>query len=419
MLAGCTSAPPDPGSDTTPTTAVSADDARTAGVERLLGEWAEALRTDDEAALRGIFDESVDPSFVDRELARADNLQGVPLSDFGYEIEPGPEIPVPPEVADAVGATEVWAPNVVLRYAYEGADIGPTRKDVALVVARRADTWRVVSDADLPLFNRTTWRGPWDFGPVVTARVPTGSTTSLVIGHEQQRRFIDELAAELPSAVEAVTDFVGLGWSRRAVLVVSGSDAEFTSSANGSTTTDVAASTIADPVENGFVTGQRIVFGPTAATRLDDSTRRSVLRHELTHVATRAITAEDAPLWMLEGYADYSGYRGSPATFGEIAPTLTAVIGAGGPPTVLPEDSDFGAGGARGAIAYESAWSVASFVADRFGEPALQSLYGRFAAGPVDPTVRDSIFAATIGIGTDEFLTRWGSWVAERVASAS
>ncbi|WP_156388427.1 MULTISPECIES: hypothetical protein [unclassified Rhodococcus (in: high G+C Gram-positive bacteria)] len=416
VLAGCSSGAVDDRGGSVPVTAV-ADDARTAGVTALLDRWTSALRDNDDAALRSLFDPSADPAFVDREVARAASLQDVPLSDFGYEITPGPEVPVEPTLADSLDATEVWAPNVVLRYAYQDSDIGPTRRDVALVVARRGDTWALVSDADVPQYARTTWRGPWDFGPVVVRRVPTGSTTSLVIGHEGQRDFIDALAADLPAAVDAVTGFVGIGWSRRAVLVVAGSDAEFTSNANGSVLTDVAASTIADPVENGLVTGQRVVFGPTAADRLTDSTRRTVLQHELTHVATRSITGEGAPLWMLEGYADYSGYRGSGLTFEQIAPTLAAVVRAAGPPRVLAEDSDFAAGGSRGAIAYESAWSACAFVADRYGEPVLKNLYRRFAAGPVDPTVRDRAFSATLGIGTAEFLEQWGAWVAEQAGA--
>jgi hypothetical protein len=133
----------------------------------------------------------------------------------------------------------------------------------------------------------------------------------------------------------------------------------------------------------------------------------------------RAVTGEDAPLWMLEGFADYSGYRGSGLSFDEIAPTLAAVVRAAGPPRVLPEDSDFAAGGSRGSIAYESAWSVASFVADRFGEPVLRQLYDRFAAGPTDPTVTDSVFSATLGFGTVDFLAQWGQWVAEQAAGQS
>ncbi|KQU30547.1 hypothetical protein HQ305_10520 [Rhodococcus sp. BP-149] len=415
LLVACSPSAPD---EQTPTT-TAGPDARTVGVTALLDSWTAALRSDDEAALRELIDSDADPGFADREIARAQALRGLPLSDFGYEITPGPETPVPVDRADALAATEVWAPNVALRYAWADADIGSTSRDIALVVARRGDTWRLVSDADLPQYGRTTWRGPWDFGPVVTERVATGSTTSLVVGHEAQRAFIDDLAAELPSAVAAVTEFAGLGWSRRAVLTVTGSDAEFISAADGFTSTDVAASTIADPVRGGLVTGQRIVFGPTAPDRLTDSTRRTVLRHELTHVAMRAVTGEDAPLWMLEGFADYSGYRGSGLSFDEIAPTLAAVVRAAGPPRVLPEDSDFAAGGSRGSIAYESAWSVASFVADRFGEPVLRQLYDRFAAGPTDPTVTDSVFSATLGFGTVDFLAQWGQWVAEQAAGQS
>ncbi|MGB3769682.1 MAG: hypothetical protein WBA00_00930 [Rhodococcus sp. (in: high G+C Gram-positive bacteria)] len=419
VVAGCSSGPGPNSADPSPSasSAPSAIDSRTVGVTALLDRWSAALRADDVQALRELFDPSADPAFVDREISRARALNDVPLADFEYVIEPGPEIPVPPALADSLNATEVWAPNVVLRYAYLDSDIGPTARDISLVVARRGETWGLVSDADMPQFGRTTWRGPWDFGPVVAERVPTGSTTSLVIGHPAQRAFIEALAADLPAATAAVTDFVGPGWSRRAVLVVAGSDAEFSSNANGSMQTDVAASTVADPVVNGFVTGQRIVFGPSAGERLDDTTRRTVLQHELTHVATRSATGDDAPLWMVEGYADYSGYRGSGLVFDRIAPTLSAVVRAAGPPRVLPEDSDFGAGGPRAAIAYESAWSVSSFVADRFGEPALQALYRVLAAGPTDATRTDRAFSSTLGLGTADFLTEWGAWVAEQAKS--
>ncbi|WP_308125324.1 peptidase MA family metallohydrolase [Rhodococcoides corynebacterioides] len=396
--------------------APSADEQRRTAVGDLLDRWAAAVRSGDDDAVRAVLDPAADPSFVAREVARADVVATVPLSDFGYEILDEPETPVPPDLADAVDATEVWAPRVALRYAYADADTAPTRRDVSLVLARRGEQWRVVSDADLPQYGRTTWRGPWDFGPVETVRVPTGSTTSIVVGHPEQRAFLDALAADLPAAVAAVTDFVGEGWSRRAVVTAAGSDPEFTSLANGSTTPAVAASTIADPVRGGLVTGQRVVFGASAPDRLTDSTRRTVLQHELTHVALRTITGEGAPLWVLEGVADYSGYRGSGLEFAQIAPTLTAVVRVGGPPTVLPEDEDFGAGGPRGSIAYESAWSVASFVADRFGEARLLALYRALAGGPTDPTRLDAALSATLGLPTEAFLAEWGRWVAGKTA---
>lgn len=418
MATGCAGTPPPTSDAPSGAAASSFDDQRTAGVQALLDAWTVALRDGDEDALRSLFDRGADPGFVEREVERARNLRGVPLSDFGYELIDEPETPVPTELAESLSATDVWAPHVVLRYAYAEADIDSTRRDVTLVVARRGDTWALVSDDDLPQYGRITWRGPWDFGPVVTESVQTGDTTSIVVGHPEQRALIDGLAADLPPAVEAVTDFFGVGWSRRAVVTVTGSDAEFTASANNSPMTDVAASTIADPVERGFVTGQRIVFGPTAGDRLTESTRRSVLQHELTHVAARSITADGSPLWLLEGVADYSGYRGSGLSFTDIAPTLSAVVRVGGPPTVLPEDSDFAAGGSRSAIAYESAWSVAQFVADRYDEATLLRLYRVLAVGPSDPTTLERALVATLGSATPAFLAAWGAWVVEQAGPA-
>ncbi|MGU3434073.1 hypothetical protein ACNHUS_13760 [Actinomycetes bacterium M1A6_2h] len=326
---------------------------------------------------------------------------------------------MPSATADAIsGATDVWAPSVVLRYAYAGADIGPTTRPVALLVARRGDDWKLVSDSTLDGSTRTTWRGPWDFGPVVVRSVDTGGTTSLVLGHEDRRATIDALAADTATAVPAVTDFWGVGWSRRAVVVVTSSDAEFTATAGtAASNTDTAATTVSDPVSSGLVTGQRIIFSPSAQERLTDFTRNSVLRHELTHVAARVATVDTAPLWMLEGFADYSGYRGSGRSFAQLAPTLTAIVRAAGPPLVLPIDSDFGAGGARGATAYESAWSVNAYVADKFGEPMLRTLYRAVAAAPSNPTVLDANLRRTLGVGTDDFLGGWGAWVTERANS--
>ncbi|GGG05241.1 hypothetical protein GCM10007304_19150 [Rhodococcoides trifolii] len=417
-LAGCGS---EPVPTAPPTTSASTfEQERTDGLDRLLEAWGTAVRSDDVAALRSLFDSSADPAFVDAEIRRAQNLVGVPLAEFGYRIDPDTtETPVPSETADAIaGATDVWAPPVVLRYAYAGADIGPTSRPVALLVARRGDDWKLVSDSTLPGSTRTTWRGPWDFGSVVVRSVDTAGTTSLVLGHEDRRATIDALAAETAAAVPAVTDFWGVGWSRRAVVVVASSDAEFAATTGTTTSnTDTAATTVSDPVTSGLVTGQRVVFSPGAQDRLTDFTRSTVLRHELTHVAARVATVDTAPLWMLEGFADYSGYRGSGRSFTELAPTLAAVVRAAGPPRVLPIDADFGAGGARGATAYESAWSVSAYVADRFGEPMLRTLYRAVAAGPSNPTVLDANLRRTLGVGTDDFLNGWGAWVNERANS--
>ncbi|MDI9926445.1 MULTISPECIES: hypothetical protein [unclassified Rhodococcus (in: high G+C Gram-positive bacteria)] len=388
------------------------DQQRRADVTVLLDQWARAVRSGDLDALRDVMDPQADPGFVEAQLRRAAVVPGVPFAEFGYDLGDEPETPVPPPIAAALDSTDVWAPSVYLRYAVTGPDASPTRRPVSLVVAERDGRWRLVDDADLTEYRRHTWRGPWDFGPLTVRSVATAAGTSVVMGHPDRDRFVENLAAELPSAIAAVTDFWGDDWARDGLVFVASSAEEFAELTGSDPSTDVAAVTVSDAVaaDGSRPTGQRVVFGPDAASRLTPFTVRSVLRHELTHVAARARTSDDTELWVSEGFADYSGYRGSGAEFAQLAPTLAAIVAAGGPPTVLPKNEDFGAGGVRSSVAYESAWSVFAFVADRFGESTLRSLYEALASE--SPT--DSAFESVLGLDRAQFVSSWGDWVARQ-----
>ncbi|OZC44783.1 hypothetical protein CH286_19755 [Rhodococcus sp. WWJCD1] len=392
------------------------DQQRRADVTVLLDRWAGAVRAGDVDGLRELMDPRADPDFVEAQVRRAASVPGVPFSEFGYVLGDEPETPVPPSIAEPLDATDIWAPPVYLRYAVAGPDASPTSRPVSLVVAERDGRWRLVDDADLPEYRRHTWRGPWDFGSLTTRSVPTTSGTSVVMGHPDREQFVDALAAELPSAIDAVTDFWGDDWARDGLVFVASSAEEFAELTGSDPSTDVAAVTVSDAVagDGSRPTGQRVVFGPDAAARLTPFTVRSVLRHELTHVAARARTADGTALWVAEGFADYSGYRNSGADSSQLAPTLAAIVASGGPPTVLPKDEDFGAGGARSSVAYESAWSVFAFVADRFGEPTLRRLYEALASGPASDGSTDAAFASVLGLDRTQFVASWGNWVADR-----
>lgn len=417
--AGLTLHSSEPGATVVPTVAVNAfEQARRAGVQGLLDRWAAAVRAGDEGALATLFDAAAMPEFLPAEVQRMHALAEVPMSDWGYEIGDGPETPVPTDLAEQLQATDVWAPHVFLRYAIAEADPGPTRKPVSLVVARRGDEWKLVSDRPIAEHDRRTWRGPWDFGPVVVRTVHTDGGTSVVLGHPEQQGLIEALAADLVAAVPAVTEMWGRDWTRRAVVMATADRDEFTSQVGGGHSgSDIAAVAVADAVAPGSteVTGQRIVFSPSAGDRLTATSRRAVLRHELTHVAARGHTTDGSPMWMLEGFADYVGHRDEDAAVPSIAPTVAAVVAVHGPPARLPSDADFAAGGGRALVAYESAWTVCAFVADRFGEDRLRELYRMLSTGPADATVVDSRIRQVLGVSTGELTTQWGSWLAERV----
>jgi len=122
-----------------------------------------------------------------------------------------------------------------------------------------------------------------------------------------------------------------------------------------------------------------------------------VLRHELTHVATRLDTAADAPMWLTEGLAEYVGRRGY-RDFAAVAPDLTAAVRAGELPAGLPTDADFRVDTDEATLAYQSAWSFAAFVADVYGEPKLRAMYLGVPTTVMTPIwnarlINDAVFA--------------------------
>ncbi|WP_280496646.1 hypothetical protein [Nocardia asiatica] len=256
------------------------------------------------------------------------------------------------------------------------------------------------------------------FGPIVAHQVPTGDgRQSLVVGHADQRIEIDVVERALPDAVSAVTDVWGPGWAQSALVVVASSPSEFAALLRSADLlpSEVAAASIADPFTRGSrPTGQRVVFGPDTGRRLEPAGMASLLRHELTHIAARADTVDGAPLWMLEGFADYTAHHREVLRFADVAPTLTAHAHAGRLPDDLPADTDFS--GPDAAFTYEKAWSICAFVAEKYDRPRLVQLYHRIAAGKQDPSTEDQILREVLGVPRAEFITDWRAWLRARTA---
>ncbi len=385
-------------------------------VQELLTAWAAAERTNDTAALAGLMDSAADPAFRSAEAARAANLTGVPLREWDYQLVAEPAPVVPPVLVQRLGAQEVWAPPVVLRYAVSSVDAFATSRTVGLVVARRGGQWRLVTDTALTDYGRRTWRGPWDFGPVLVR----SSDQGVVFGHPGAEPELDAVAEALRTAVPAVTDFWGTGWPRQALVVLTSSRAELVSLVGEDFAgAGVAAVSTADAVNRaaGTAAGVRVVADSAAVRALNRPSLSVVLRHELTHVATRTITADQAPLWMLEGFADYAGYRGSGTVIASGAPEVAQLVRTVGAPTALPVDADFAPTGptTRAALAYQLSWTFAEFLAQTRGEAALIQAYRSVAAlaAPTSAQVDAALSAA--GAPTDVLVAQWGQWLAAQL----
>ncbi|MFC4123507.1 peptidase MA family metallohydrolase [Nocardia rhizosphaerae] len=253
------------------------------------------------------------------------------------------------------------------------------------------------------------------FGPILVRQVAAGgSSEALLVAHPSHRTDLDVLEQQLAPAIAAVSATWGTGWNRAPVIVVAGTPAEFTALTRAAgTTAEVAAVALTGSYVPGTEpTEQRIVFNPDARRRVGDEGLATLLRHELTHVATRAATGDGAPLWLTEGYAEYVAQRGQGSTFSQIAPTLTTRLRAGVLPTDLTADADFT--GTDAPYAYETAWSACAFLADRYGPDTLTTLYQRLATGPQDRAASDAAFAAVLGTTRADLLDGWQAWLRGR-----
>jgi hypothetical protein len=385
---------------------------RTDAVQALLHKRADAVaRRDEKAFLAGI-DPQADPAFVNAQRALFANLGGVPLREWSYTLQP--QRSLDPGVLPAVaGAEELWAPEIQLVYALRGSDVATTQRPMGYLLVKRAGTWYLRSDNDLQGVGRKTWRGPWDFGPCTAI----GTGRGLVVAHPAREVMAQRIATELDAAVRGVSEVWGSGWPEQVVVLLPDTADEMRALVGPNFPVDaVVAVSVADRVDTDKNTaeGQRVVMSPTTADGLSIAALKIVLRHEITHIAARGATVDGSPMWLLEGFADYVGYRDSGIPLAQAAPDLNAQMITRGPPDRLPADEEFRSQGRTLDLAYQQSLSVAKFVADKFGEPKLIELYRVLAkAGRASGQDIDRLLKSVAGLDREQFVAGWREYLRE------
>ncbi|WP_248959405.1 hypothetical protein [Sphaerisporangium perillae] len=179
-------------------------------------------------------------------------------------------------------------------------------------------------------------------------------------------------------------------------------------------TTEQAAALAAPAAVGGLAAvaaADHVIVEPRSFARLTGTGRDVVLAHELTHVAMGAAMDGRTPKWLVEGFADYVGYLHAGLPVARAAAELAEEVRAGAPPEALPGPGAFAAGSARLAQAYEEAWLACRYVAGRFGERALVTLYRESRRG--DP---DTALTRTLGMSEEEFTAAWREYVRRQLA---
>jgi hypothetical protein len=396
-----TSAPP-----TTPLpAAVPAPTSKVRAVTELLRRRAQAVLRRNEAAFMSTVDPKAGRSFLDAQRRLFHNLRGVPLRTWSYPLDAGEAVDV--SKLPEGGADELWAPKVDLQYALSGVDAQPTRKQMGYLFARRGGDWYVESDTALHAAGVDAWRGPWDFGPCEVRYTNHG----LVLSHPSGAETAQRVAAQLDDAIAAVTSVWGDEWAGRVGVLVPSGAAEMRAMvgdefAAGSIAA-VAIAASSDP-HTHTATGQRVVINPEGASELSDLALRVVLRHEITHIAARGYTTDGAPMWLLEGFADYVGYRDSGLAIATAAPDIAAEVRESGAPAGLPSDARFRADSGQLELAYQQSWSMCRYLAEHFSEATLVQLYRRVAmAGHVSASQLDAELRSVTGSSMSELVKGW------------
>jgi hypothetical protein len=348
--------------------------------------------------------------FRTRQSAEIAALAAVPLQSWSYQVSS----PVTDGAALAAASKRFGAPATIvhlsLQYQLAGVDPEPSVHDLWWTFVRRGGSVFAAADDDLARTGGTSWRGPWDFGPVQVYR----GAASLVLSHPGSGVNPAAIGAAADAAVRAVSGVIGTGWAQRVGVVVTSSATELDALGGDSAVTDISAVTVFDlaPGADGAPTGARVLLDPASVARLTPTGLATVLRHEITHIATAAATTINSPRWLVEGLAEYVANLGDRRPPTTIAAELRREVVAGTVPAALPTDAEFAAGAARAAQAYEESWLACRLIAARAGTAGLLRLYrtvGASAApgdGPVTTGMR-----AVLHESVAQFVAQWRAYL--------
>ncbi|MGZ4616107.1 MAG: hypothetical protein ACXV4A_11135 [Actinomycetes bacterium] len=377
---------------------------RRTAVTQLLKARGEAVRNKDKAAFLAQIDPTAE-EFRARQSELFDRLAKLPFADWSYQLAgEGPGLPADRALQLPRGSAIA---RVRLSYRFVDSD-SPVEREQYLTVVPRGGHWLLAGNDDATSAGMQTEQDIWDLGPVQVVR----GKSSLVLGDASSKE-LTRLAAEADRGVQDVGGVWRAKWSRHPVVVFPKSQDDMATliGSDGKGLSQIAAVTTGS-FESGLSRGDRIVVNPAAWRTLGTLGRRVVLAHEMTHLATRAITVQPVPIWLSEGFADYVAYRAVKVPTNVVAGDVLDDVKKGKGPTALPDDKAFDAARGDIAAAYEGAWLACRMIAEKYGQPKLIQLYLSLADNKSAPPGGD--IKATLGISEQTLVTQWLDYLSSR-----
>lgn len=399
----------------------------TAGKEIVRDKTLELLRLRGQAVLSGrlaqylaVLDQN-DTELHRQQKAIFANLAQVPFYSWDYYANESAPIR---DISQGAG-NQAFVVPVVFQYSFADSagqrlpQTSPIRRSVSVVVVGRGGIWRISG------FAKSSAVEPWHQGRV---RVTWGRRSLLLsVGSSQD---FTPLVQQLDAAGQHVDSLWGRTWPRVTVAVLPRTQndlAELLGRPPNTGLDQIAAMTSGEvkrpaDVQAGY-SSDRVLLNPNGFPALGELGKRVVLRHELTHVATRSLAQQPVPMWLSEGYADYVAYHGLTLDERRIAASAIAKYGKQTSPQ-LPTRDDFDARKGRVAPAYGGAWLAVVALSRTGGADSVRSIYRQTAGvnsaqpGKADPeTAANQAIKAEKGWTRADFIQAWRQEM-QRVATA-
>ena len=355
-------------------------------------------------------------------------LVKLPFARFSYRLADGS---LPQAAKSAYGVPALIAP-VLATHQLRGYDTGPVAEGQSVTFVLRQGRWWIASDrddeADLPAAGHAE---PWDDGQVGVAH----GKRSLVIGQADDQATLNRVATSLDQAVAADLKFWPAGgshrWDGKVVVYVPEAEREFTSLFAGTKETADGVVAVTVPVYDnvefvkggrsyGAVGGTRVIINPTYF-KPKSSFFNVILRHEVSHVAAEPITSQGTPTWLIEGLAEYVGWRqGDPSrTFFArgVDQRTAAAMNRGSFHLVLPSSRSFYIGStATINQRYTEGFLACAYIQRHYGEAKLKKFAAAMAAADTDdqePAVLKSALHRTLGLTPAQLVRGVDGWIGQ------
>lgn len=350
---------------------------------------------------------SQDPAFALMTARIFDNLTAMPLRSLDFRLRP--------LVRDltaqrrAVVGTSAWVQQVAVTWQLVG-DSGPAQHLLWITFRIQGGSTGVAGASDGPT-DRTS-EPFWLIERVDAQRV--GRVTVVVADGSSKGVWARRGNAAAGAVQRQLAAGLGADWSGDLVLEVPADRREFERVLGvrpGSYAQIAAVAWPAGP--DAAPAAVRIVVNPDLASQLDESGLAVLLAHEVTHVATRS-AASPAPMWLVEGFADYVAYASYPRTADVAAAVLLSKVRSQGTHLALPSDDRFSASDPELRLAYAQSWLACRFLAEEFSAERLSRFYGEVDSGSAVEVALRSIF----GLSVAEFTARLRGYL-QKVAQGS